>query len=77
MITIILGDTVFTLPDSWGDAEVFENQAWKLSQGNLLNVLNNYQNVEKSFFISWILAIFYNLFDRSILLGQSISLFLE
>lgn len=75
LITIILGDTVITLPDSWGDAEVFEDKAWKLSQGNLSDVLKNYQNIEKSFFISWILAIFYNLFDRSMLLGQSISLF--
>ncbi len=75
LITIILGDTVFTLPDSWGDAVAFENQAWKWSKSNLLDILNDYQNVEKSFFISWILAIFYNLFDRSILLGQSISLF--
>ena len=39
LITIILGDTVFTLPDSWGDAVAFENQAWKWSKSNLLDLI--------------------------------------
>lgn len=74
LFTIILGNNFIILPDSWGDAAAFEQQAWEWSLKGFIWVLTEYPNVEKSFLISWVLAIFYSISDRSIILGQSLSL---
>ncbi len=74
LITIFLGNNFIVLPDSWGDATLFELKAWEWSQDGFLSVFNNYPTKESSFFISWILAFFYSLADRSVILGQSLSL---
>ena len=70
-LLIILGNYI-VLPDSNGDG--YESVAWTLSQNGLLNVLINFKG-PNSYFISWIIAIPYSIFGRSLLLAQSISLF--
>lgn len=71
ILLIILGNYI-VLPDSNGDG--YESVAWTLSQNGLLNVLINFKG-PNSYFISWIIAIPYSIFGRSLLLAQSISLF--
>jgi len=84
---IFLSNHSIKLPDSSGDAYWFEIQAYEWSQLGFPNVLYSFigfdptfqKNVtmaafNSSFFVSYIVAIFYALTERSVMLGQSISL---
>ena len=72
--TIIIGHYIFDLPDSSADALNFEKQAWDIGQHGFFNVLWNFHGPD-SRFISWLIAIVYSFFGRSLLMAQSISLF--
>ena len=61
------------LPDSIGDAANFEFKAYEWSKDGFLNTIVNYPG-PSSYFISWIIAILYSIFDRSELMAQSLSL---
>jgi len=74
LIVLYLGNYYVVFPDSWGDATIFEREAWKMSQDGFFEVFEKFPLDRNSLFISWILAIFYSLTDRSIILGQSLSL---
>ena len=74
LVTIFLGNFLVILPDSWGDATVFELKAWEYSQDGFFGVLSNFPSNEPSLFFSWILAFFYSLTDRSVIMAQSLSL---
>ena len=69
---MIIGE-FYTLPDSYGDTDNFEKKAWMWSQGSFNNVLSNFPGPD-SFFISWLAAIPYYLFERSVLMLRAISL---
>ena len=43
-------------------------------ENGFFEVFNEYPSERKSFHISWILAFFYSLTDRSVIMGQSINL---
>ena len=73
LVTIYLGNYLIILPDSWGDATAFENFAWDLAQHDLLSIFSKFPT-NSSYVISWILAFFYSITDRSIIMGQSLSL---
>lgn len=75
LLLIYLGNYFITLPDSWGDAVVFENLAWDLAQHDFFTMLSKYSIGQSSYFISWVLAFFYFFTDRSIIIGQLLSLF--
>lgn len=75
LVSIYLGNFLITLPDSWGDATLYERYAWELSQKGFESIFDHYPYDNTSYFIGWILAFFYSLIDRSIIMGQSISLF--
>ena len=62
---LLLGHYFITLPDSTADAETFEIVAWRIGQDGFLSVISNYQGPSARF-ISWLLAIPYSLFGRSI-----------
>jgi len=64
---------VAPLPDSIGDAANFEIKAYKWSKDGFLNTIANYPG-PSSYFISWIIAILYSIFDRSELMALSLSL---
>ena len=72
---ILIGHYIVTLPDTTADAADFEHEAWLLGQDGFFNVLNHYEGPSARF-ISWLIAIPYSLFGRSILMAQSISLLL-
>jgi len=72
--TMMIGHYLFDLPDSDADALNFEKQAWDIGQQGFSNVLMNFEGPD-SRFISWLIAIFYSFFGRSLLMAQSISLF--
>ncbi|MDC0940525.1 glycosyltransferase family 39 protein [Candidatus Pelagibacter sp.] len=76
LTTLFVSENVFALPDSWGDAGVFEQKAIEWSKDGFLNVFGLYPvgNGFDSFFISWIIAFPYSIFGPSKLMGQSISL---
>ena len=74
LVTIFFGNFLVILPDSWGDATLFELKAWEFSQDGFFAVLSYFPEDKSSFYISWILALFYSLTDRSIIMGQSFSL---
>ena len=61
------------MPDTSADAESFEIDAWKIAQNGFVNLLDYYPGVSNSFY-SWMIAIPYSLFGRSVLMVQSISL---
>ncbi len=74
ILAIYLNNSVFVLPDGLGDTQRFELRAFEWSQDGFLSALDNYPGVS-SFFISWVIAIFYSLFGQSELMAQSLSLF--
>lgn len=74
LITIYFGNFLVVLPDSWGDATKFERYAWEMSQDGFFAVFGQFPFAKSSYFISWILAFFYSLTDRSVIMGQSLSL---
>ena len=65
---------MYSLPDSTGDALTFESLSSKLAIDGFFNLLNIYEGPSTQF-ISWLIAIPYSLFGRSMLMAQSISLF--
>lgn len=73
VIVLILGHYFISLPGSNSDAIGFENRAWDLGQKGITHVLRNFQYDPFTYF-SWLLAIPYSIFGRSILMVQSISL---
>ncbi len=73
IFVILMGHFVVTLPDSGGDAEAFEIQAWLWAQNGFFEALGHFPGPDSSF-ISWIISILYSLTGRSILLAQSVSL---
>ncbi len=72
--TILMGHFIITLPDSGGDAETFEIQAWLWAQNGFFEALGHFPGADSSF-ISWLISILYSLTGRNVLLAQSISLF--
>ena len=72
LATMIIGEYLI-LPDSYGDTDNFEKKAWMWSQGSFANTLGNFPGPQ-SFFISWLGAIPYSLFERSILMLRAMSL---
>ena len=76
LTAIILNNYFYQLPDAVGDSSYFEFLAYECSKDGFLNALSQYHNgnCSQSHFISYIIGIFYSLFGRDILIGQSISL---
>ena len=70
---LLIGHYIVSLPDSTADAVTFENVAWNLGKEGFFNVIDNYSG-PNSQFISWIIAIPYSLFGRSLIMAKSISL---
>ena len=75
IITILIGHYIHPLPDSTGDAMTFESLSSGLAADGFFNLINLYEG-PSSQFISWVIAIPYSLFGRSLLMAQSISMFL-
>ena len=73
---LLLGHYLISLPDSTADAETYERMAWMISQGGFFSVLYDFE-ISNNQFISWLIAIPYSLFGRSLLMAKSISLFFE
>lgn len=74
-ITLMLvGNYLIKLPDSSRDARTFETRAWEWAQEGFSEVLSFFPGFD-ALIITWIIAIPYSLFGRSILMAQSISLF--
>ena len=70
---LLIGHYIVSLPDSTADAVTFENVAWSLGKEGFFNVIDNYYG-PNSRFISWLIAIPYSLFGRSLIMAKSISL---
>ncbi len=82
LLASYFGHYITPLPDSTADAITFERQAWVLGEDgffNLIKLLSSPTQGEYSSltsgFISWLIAIPYSLFGRSMLMAQSISIF--
>ncbi len=73
ILVMLFGHYFVHLPDTTNDALGFEWGAWNWAQDGFINVLKNYPGIN-SFFYSWVIAIPYSLFGRSILMMQSIGL---
>ncbi len=71
---LIINNHIFYLPDAVMDAKNYEQIAWENSQDGFFNNFSNYHG-PGAYFISFMLAIPYSLFGRSILLVQSLSIF--
>jgi hypothetical protein len=75
VLVLLLGHYFITLPDSTDDAWVFEQKAWIWGQNDFLTVLGLFTGPSPDF-LSWLIAITYSLFGRSLLMAQSIGLLL-
>jgi len=73
ILFILLGHYVFALPDSTADAQTFEVTAWEIAKDGFFNLSSHYRGPHPRF-ISWLIAIPYSMFGRSILMAQSLSL---
>ena len=73
LIFLFINNHIFYLPDGDMDAKNFEQLAWEHSQGGFYNNFNNYSG-PGAYFYSFVLAIPYSFFGRSILLAQSLSI---
>ena len=74
VFTLLYGHYISPLPDSTADAETLELVSANMGHGGFLYVLSQFRGPDPRF-ISWLIAIPYSLFGRSILLAKSISLF--
>jgi 4-amino-4-deoxy-L-arabinose transferase-like glycosyltransferase len=66
---------VAPLPDSGADARTFERVAWEWAQGGFGETLGHFTGPH-TYLISWIIALFYSATARSLLLAQSLSVFM-
>jgi len=66
---------VAPLPDGGQDARHFDNVAWEWAEMGPGAMLDNFTGFS-SFSISWVLSILYGFTDRSLLLAQSLSVFM-
>ena len=78
IILLLVGHYIVALPDSTADAITFERAAWQLAQEDFNWILENFNGDDDRFknfqFNSWLIAIPYSLFGRSVLMAKSISL---
>jgi 4-amino-4-deoxy-L-arabinose transferase-like glycosyltransferase len=74
VLFLTINNHFFYLPDGDMDALNFELRAWKIAQVGFVDVFNYYPGPD-AYFISFVLAIPYSLFGRSILMAQSFSIF--
>ena len=51
LATIYLGNYLIVLPDSWGDATLFEQTAWKYSQDGFWGVFDNIQTDKTKYIV--------------------------
>ena len=75
IFVLLIGAYYVQLPDSGMDARTFEAEANTWSKDGFLSLLNYFPGFG-TYFISWIISIPYSLFGRSMVMSQSISLFL-
>jgi hypothetical protein len=73
VLLLLISHYIIILPGSDADAIGFEERAWDLAQGGFLYVISNF-DFNPFVFFSWLHAIPYSLFGRSILMAQSIGL---
>jgi hypothetical protein len=73
VLLLLIGHYIIILPGGNADAVGFEERAWDLAQGGFLHVISNF-DFNPFVFFSWLHAIPYSLFGRSILMAQSIGL---
>lgn len=71
-IFVILDQYFISLPDSTGDAYVFEQKAFLYSKEYGFNIIRNILPID-SFFISKFISIFYSIFERSPMLAKMLS----
>ena len=74
LIFLIINNNIFYLPDGDMDSLNFEKRAWDWSQEGFLKVFNHYKGPD-TYFLSFLIAIPYSLFGRSILMAHSFSIF--
>ena len=78
IILLLVGHYLVALPDSTADAITFERAAWQLAQEDFNWILENFNGDDDRFknfqFNSWLIAIPYSLFGRSVLMAKSMSL---
>ena len=75
ILFILIGHYIVPLPDSTADAVGQENEAWAIAQNGFFKLFDYYKGPDPRFH-SWLIAIPYSIFGRSLLMAQSISLFL-
>ena len=76
VFVMLIGHYLIVLPGSTADAQTYERVAWEIAQNGFFSLFDYYSGAG-SRFISWIIAIPYSLLGRSVLMAQSISLFLS
>ena len=72
---LFINNYIFYLPDGDMDAKSFERFAWELYAQNGFDFVISTFNGPETYFLSKLIAFFYVLFGRSMLMAQSISVF--
>ena len=73
-IFILFVGYLVPLPDTGADSRSFEQNAWVMAQDGFSNLFLNFPGIDSKFY-SFLIAIPYSLFGRSMLMAKSMSLF--
>ena len=73
ILFLLAGHYIYPLPAGTSDAVNFEIKAWEIGQEGFFHLFDKF-SIDPFTFFSWLHAIPYSLFGRSLLMGQSISL---
>ncbi len=73
VIFILIHTFIYPLPDSSQDAMGIEKLAWSWAEGGFQNIFDHFPGYN-SFFYTWLIALVYSIFGRTILIVQSLSL---
>ena len=73
LFAMMANHSILLLAESGSDDVAFELHAWSLGQSGFSAAWASYEG-PNSYFISWVISIFYSIFGRNELLAQSLSL---
>lgn len=72
IISVLIHEYVFKVPDGTKDAISFEANVWKYSQLPFIDFIYSFNSVSKAYTFTWFLSFFYRIFGRSALLLESV-----
>ena len=77
IISVLIHEYIFKLPDGTKDAIGFEASVWKYSQLPFIDFLYSFYSVSKAYTFTWFLSFLYRIFGRSPLVLESFGIIIS